>query len=153
MSETYSVLIGDVGGTNVRLDICKISKDINVEPNIINRGKLPTQKYPSLEAAIEEYLSIYKNTDNYPLYAVIGLPGPVKNNEILKFSNITHWPKANGDEYAKKFGIKKFVFLNDFTCNAYGIQTNLIKDEDYTTGRTDPDDSEDPAGCLAAGPP
>ena len=55
MSETYSVLIGDVGGTNVRLDICKISKDINVEPNIINRGKLPTQKYPSLEAAIEEY--------------------------------------------------------------------------------------------------
>ena len=80
MSETYSVLIGDVGGTNVRLDICKISKDINVEPNIINRGKLPTQKYPSLDAAIEEYLSIYKNTDNYPLYAVIGLPGPVKNN-------------------------------------------------------------------------
>ena len=131
MSQTYSVLVGDVGGTNVRLNIRKISKDINVAHNIINRDKLSSQKYPSLEAAIEEYLSKYKNTDNYPLYAVIGVPGPVKNNEILRFSNITHWPKANGDEYAKKFGVKKFIFLNDFTCNAYGIQTNLKKDEDY----------------------
>ena len=151
MSEIYSVLIGDVGGTNVRLDICKISKDINVEPNIINRGKLPTQKYPSLEAAIEEYLSIYKNTDNYPLYAVIGLPGPVKNNEILKFSNITHWPKANGDEYAKKFGIKKFVFLNDFTCNAYGIQANLKKDKDYIVINDVPEEKDGVKGIIGPG--
>jgi glucokinase len=151
MSETYSVLIGDVGGTNVRLDICKISKDINVEPNIINRGKLPTQKYSSLEAAIEEYLSNYKNTDNYPLYAVIGLPGPVKNNEILKFSNITHWPKANGDEYAKKFGIKKFVFLNDFTCNAYGIQANLKKDKDYIVINDVPEEKDGVKGIIGPG--
>ena len=131
MEQTYSVLVGDVGGTNIRLNIRRISKDINVPHNVINRSKLPSQKYPSLEAAIEEYLSAYKNTENYPLYAVIGLPGPIKNNEILRFSNILHWPNANGDEYAKKFGIKQFIFLNDFTCNAYGIQTNLKKDEDY----------------------
>ena len=110
MSETYSVLVGDVGGTNIRLNIRRISKDINVPHNVINRGKLSSQKYPSLEAAVEEYLSTYKNTENYPLYAVIGLPGPIKNNEITRFSNIPHWPGANGDEYAKKFGIKKFIF-------------------------------------------
>ena len=131
MSQTYSVLVGDVGGTNIRLNIRRISKDINTPHIIINRGKLTTQKYPSLDAAIEEYLSTYKNTENYPLYAVIGLPGPIKNNEIMKFSNIPHWPSANGDEYAKKFGVKKFIFLNDFTSNAYGVQTNLKKEEDY----------------------
>ena len=74
MDKTYSVLVGDVGGTNIRLNIRRISKDINVPHNVINRSKLPSQKYPSLEAAIEEYLSPYKNTENYPLYAVIGLP-------------------------------------------------------------------------------
>ena len=71
-----------------------------------------------------KYISKYKNTENYPLYAVIGLPGVIKNNELIACANISHWPKANGDEYAKKFGIKKFIFINDFACNAYGIQTN-----------------------------
>lgn len=131
MSETYSILVGDIGGTNIRLNIRRISKDINVPHNIINRGKLPSQKYPSLEAAVEEYLTPYKNTENYPIYAVIGVPGPIQNNEAARFANLTHWPKANGDEYAKKFGLKKFILLNDFTCNAYGIQTNLKLDEDY----------------------
>ena len=131
MEKTYSILVGDVGGTNIRLNIRRISKDINAPHNIINRGKLSSQKYPSLEAAVEEYLSTYKNTENYPLYAVIGLPGPIKNNEIQRFSNINHWPSANGDEYAKKFGIKKFIFLNDFASNSYGVQTNLQLDKDY----------------------
>ena len=151
MDKTYSVLVGDVGGTNIRLNIRRISKDINIPHNVINRSKLSSQKYPSLEAAIEEYLSAYKNTENYPLYAVIGLPGPIKNNEILKFSNIAHWPNANGDEYAKKFGIKKFIFLNDFTCNAYGIQTNLKKDEDYIVINDVPEVEGGPKGIIGPG--
>lgn len=32
---------------------------------------------------------------------------------------------------AKKLGIKKVVFLNDFACNGYGIQTKLKLNEDY----------------------
>ena len=131
MSQTYPILIGDIGGTNVRLRIIKISKDINVPHEIVDKGKLSSQKYPSLEAVLEEYLSKYKNTENYPQYAVIGIPGPVQNNEILKLGNIPHWPKANGDEFAKKLNMKKFIFLNDFTCNAYGVQTNLKLNEDY----------------------
>ena len=82
MEKTYNILVGDVGGTNIRLNIRRISKDINAPHNIINRGKLSSQEYPSLEAAVEEYLSTYKNTENYPLYAVIGVPGPIRNNGI-----------------------------------------------------------------------
>ena len=151
MSEIYSVLVGDVGGTNIRLNIRRISKDPNVPHIIIDRVKLFTQKYPSLEAAIEEYISKYKNTENYPLYAVIGLPGVIKNNELIACANISHWPKANGDEYAKKFGIKKFIFINDFACNAYGIQTNLKKDEDYIIINDVPAEEGGPKGIIGPG--
>jgi glucokinase len=131
MSETFSILVGDIGGTNIRLNIRRISKDINAPHNVINRSKLSSQKYPSLEVAIEEYLTPYKNTENYPIYAVIGLPGPIKNNSVERLANLPNWPSASGDEYAKKFGLKKFIFLNDFACNAYGVQTNLQINKDY----------------------
>ena len=151
MDQTYSILVGDVGGTNIRLSIRRISKDINAPHNIINKGKLPSQQYPSLEAAIEEYLSAYKNTENYPLYAVIGLPGPISNNAIERFPNITKWPSASGDEYAKKFGIKKIVFLNDFACNSYGIQTNLKLDEDYVVINDVPAEEGGAKGIIGPG--
>ena len=151
MSEMYSVLVGDVGGTNIRLNIRRISKDPKVPHTVVEKVKLYTQKYPSLEAAIEEYLTPYQNTENYPLYAVIGIPGVIKNNELIKCANIKHWPKANGDEYAKKFGIKKFLFINDFACNAYGIQTNLIKDEDYIIINDVPAEEGGPKGIIGPG--
>ena len=131
MSQKYPVLIGDIGGTNVRLHLLKIAKEENGTHETIEEGKLPTQQYPSLEAAIEEFLSKYKNTENYPLYAVVGVPGPVDNNEILKFSNISHWSASKGEDFAKQLNMKKFVFLNDFTCNGYGVQVSLKLNEDY----------------------
>ena len=151
MSQNCPVLIGDIGGTNVRLSIFRISKDINVPNEIVDKGKLPTQKYPSLEAAVEEYLSKFKNTENYPHYAVIGVPGPVKNNEILGLANIPHWPKSNGEEFAKKLNIKQFVFLNDFTCNAYGVQTKLKLDEDYIVLNDVPSQKDGVIGIIGPG--
>ena len=151
MSQTYSILIGDVGGTNIRLNIRRISKVPSIPHIIINKVKLFTQKFPSLEAAIEEYISPYKNTENYPVYAVIGLPGIVKNNELIASSNISHWPKVNGYEYAKKFGIKQFIFFNDFVCNAYGIQTNLKKDEDYLKINDVPEEKGGPKDIIGPG--
>jgi glucokinase len=151
MSQAYPVLIGDIGGTNVRLSIFKISKDINTPYKELSKEILPTQKYPSLEAAIEEFLAKYKNTENYPSYAVIGVPGPVKNNEILGLTNIPHWPKASGEEFAKKLNIKKFVFLNDFTCNAYGVQTNLKLNEDYIILNDVPAQKDGVKGIIGPG--
>ena len=86
--------------------------------------------YDSLESLLKEYLGKI-SPENYPHYAVFGIPGPVKNNEVLHMTNIPDWPKLNGDELAKTFKMKKFVLLNDFTCNAYGVQTELKLGEDY----------------------
>jgi glucokinase len=124
---------------------------MNAPHEIIEKGKLSTQKYPSLEAALEEYLGKYKSTENYPQCAVIGIPGPVQNNEIIKLANIPHWPKANGDEFAKKFNMKQFIFLNDFTCNAYGIQTNLKLNEDYIIINDVPAQKDGSIGIIGPG--
>ena len=131
MGSKYSILIGDIGGTNVRLTLMRITKDINDPPEVIEKMKLSPSKFPSLEAVFNDFLSKFKGTKNYPEYAVIGIPGPIKNNEILSITNIPHWSNLKGDEIAKKTKIKQVVFLNDFTCCGYGIQTNLKLNEDY----------------------
>ena len=107
-----------------------MSKDKKVAPEQIDSSKLSPAKYPSLQELLKEYLSNIK-PENYPLYAVFGIPGPVKNNEVLSITNIPHWPKFSGEELSGLFKIKKFILLNDFTCNGYGVQCDLKLNEDY----------------------
>jgi glucokinase len=126
----YPVLIADIGGTNVRLSLLSMSKDKKVPPIEIETTKLSPSKFPSLQELLKEYLSKVK-PENYPLYAVFGIPGPVKNNEVMSITNIPKWPKFSGEELATQFKMKQFVLLNDFTCNGYGVQTDLKLNEDY----------------------
>lgn len=123
-------MIADIGGTNVRLSLLRMSKDKSVVPEQIDTAKLSPAKFPSLQDLLKEYLSKVKQED-YPLYAVFGIPGPVKNNEVMGITNIPHWPKFSGEEMANLFKIKKFVLLNDFTCNGYGVQCDLKLNEDF----------------------
>ena len=108
----------------------RMSGDKSIEPEEIDTEKLSPADYPSLNDLLKKYLSTIPK-ENYPVFAVFGIPGPVKNNEVLHMANIPHWPKFNGDELAKTFNIKKFILLNDFTCNGYGVQTDLKLGEDY----------------------
>ena len=85
-----------------------MSKDKKVPPIEIDKDKLVSSKSPSLQDLLKQYLSKLKPED-YPLYAVIGIAGPVNNNEVLSITNIPHWPKFNGKELAEQFKIKKFV--------------------------------------------
>jgi glucokinase len=64
----------------------------------------------SLQEILKKYLSNVKKED-YPLYAVIGVAGPVNNNEIISLTNIPQWPRFSGEELAKEFGFKKCVLL------------------------------------------
>ena len=107
-----------------------MSANKNAKAEEIDNTKLSPSEYPSLANLLQEYLGKIPK-ENYPVYAVFGIPGPVKNNEVLHITNIPKWPKFNGDELAKMFNFKKFVLLNDFTCNGYGVQTDLKLGEDY----------------------
>ena len=74
-----------------------MSKDKNVKPDVIEKSDLTPANFKSLQDLLKEYFSKVK-PENYPLYAVFGIPGPVKNNEVLHITNIPHWPKFNGKE-------------------------------------------------------
>ena len=126
----YNVLIGDIGGTNIRLKLLKMTKDINIEPITIKSEYKSTFLFESLEILIKDFIS-QLDEDNKPQFAILGIPGPVENNQLITLPNIPHWKLENGDLLGKKLGIKKFIFLNDFVCNGYGIQTNLKENVDY----------------------
>ena len=127
--QRHKIIVGDIGGTYVRLSLEYMSSDINEKSTILNREILNSHDYDSLESLLKKYLSNIK--DEKPLYAVIGLPGPIIKNRILKLVNILNWPSVSGEELAKKLGLKKIKFLNDFVCSGYGIQTNLKLNKDY----------------------
>ena len=123
MQKSTPVLIGDIGGTNSRLCIMRLSSDINSIPEIIDRKTLVSFEYQSVENLIEFYLKDFKSTNNYPVYAAIGVPAPIANNTLLQIVNLPHWKPMNGDVIAKNLGLQKLVFLNDFVCNVW----NTIK--------------------------
>ena len=126
----YNVLIGDIGGTNIRLKLLKMTKDINIEPITIKSEYKSTFLFKSLEYLLKDFIS-QLDEDNKPQFAILGIPGPVENNQLITLPNIPHWKLENGDLLGEKLGIKKFIFLNDFVCNGYGIQTNLKENVDY----------------------
>ena len=107
-----------------------MSKDKAVKPDVLEKSDLTPANFKSLQDLLKEYFSKIKK-ENYPLYAVFGIPGPVKSNEVLHITNIPHWPKFSGKELAELFNLKKVVLLNDFACNGYGVQTDLKLGEDY----------------------
>ena len=129
-SPFYNVLIGDIGGTNIRLQLLKMTKDINIEPITIKSEYKSTFLFKSLEYLLKDFIS-QLDSDNKPQFAILGIPGPVENNQLITLPNIPHWKLENGDLLGEKLGIKKFIFLNDFVCNGYGIQTNLKENVDY----------------------
>ena len=124
------MILGDIGGINTYLSLIKLSRDKNSNPEEIYTKKLSPNIYTSLADLLKDYLSNIPK-ENYPLFAVFCIHDTVKNNEVLHIKNIPNWPKFNGNELAKMFNIKRFILLNEFTCNGYGVQTDLKSGEDY----------------------
>ena len=126
MSTKIPVLIGDIGGTNSRLGIFKMSKFQDDSIDKIDRQTLVSFSFDGIYECLESYLKPFRGTPNYPQYAVVGIPAPVFENGFQKITNIPKWPPETGENLARKLGLTKFVFLNDFVCNGYGVQCKLV---------------------------
>ena len=107
-----------------------MTKDIEIKPIIIQSDYKSTFQYKSLEFLLQDFISELDRHQK-PEFVVLGIPGPIENNQLLTLPNIPHWRLENGDKLGEKLGIKKFIFLNDFVCNGYAIQTNLKENIDY----------------------
>jgi len=113
-------LIGDVGGTNIRLQLIAIQLHLN-EPEIIKEEKYKVKDYDIFEDAIRTFLKDIKEAD-YPKCAAIGIAGPISKNKV-SLANVGKWGVLNGDQLGVNLNITTFQFLNDFEAASYGILT------------------------------
>ena len=151
MSKQYPILAGDIGGTNSRLTLLKITSNPDDKHQLIDNKYLLSFNFKSVHDLLTQYLNPFKGTPNYPRFAVFGVPGPIKNNTVLQFTNVQHWESVNGEELAKLMGIEKVIFLNDFVANGFGIQTKMIEGVDYLIVNNKPIDPNGPKATLGPG--
>jgi glucokinase len=110
------VLVGDVGGTNVRLAVARVNDDGHVDLTHVSR--LPVATFPSLNEAIEAW-----KTDGrtLPQTAVFALAGPT-GADIVKFTN-SNWV-VSASETRHKFGFASVTLVNDFAAQARAVPAN-----------------------------
>jgi len=146
--ESYSyILIGDIGGTNARLELKKISRSNKHSREVIKSGKLESQKYATFDDVIADFLKEFEGTDKWPEVLCLGIAGPVQNNSI-KMTNVD-WPLVDGAHLEKKFGFKKATFLNDFVANGYGVLN--LKESDFVKITDAPVVDGAPKALIGAG--
>lgn len=109
------VLIGDIGGTNCRLELV----DLHAE-KVVKYIKYVTNDYPSLVEPMSDFLEEFKGTDKWPKFGCLCCAGPVDNNTILSMAN-SRWNGFSGHAVGKAVGVKYIKLLNDFESVGYAM--------------------------------
>jgi glucokinase len=118
------VLVGDIGGTNARLELSEL-KSRKCCPKLIKKVIYQSQDFKSLDACIEKFLEEFRHTDKWPAHAVLACAGAPINNRV-SFSNLP-WI-VDGNYIQKKFNLERCELINDFTAKGYSI-LRLNKEE------------------------
>lgn len=95
MSENklHSVLLGDVGGTNIRLELVLVDTTKDVPVGTIKKDNLLVESFDIFQQAIEKFL---EGVEQYPEVAVIGMAGPIFENTV-KMANAQKWGVLSGE--------------------------------------------------------
>ena len=113
-AEELVAVIGDVGGTNVRLTLRKLNLRTRTSTEIKPLTKISSQNVNSFSAALAEFLAEFeRGSENWPTVGAVGIAGEVKNN-VVSTTNIPHWPRTDGKAIAQEFGMESFELVNDF---------------------------------------
>ena len=123
-----NILLGDVGGTKIRLELCKYDPMTDTKV-LTKKENYKTPEYKSLAEVLTVFFTSIEKGD-YPTEACIAMCGPVLNNNIIKMHN-TRWINVNGDELALQFSINNFLLINDFQAVGFAHKTfnesNLVQ--------------------------
>jgi glucokinase len=106
------ILAGDIGGTNTRLALFAAGAE---GCRICFEKTFPSRERPSLEATLEEFLSMHpaKLTG-----ASFGIAGPVRNGRC----EATNLPwVVDAKSVAKRLRLPRVGLVNDLVANAHGI--------------------------------
>lgn len=107
----FPILVGDIGGTNVRFSILP---DAHGEPKVF--PPIATADHPDIAEAIEA--AVLSRTSLMPRSAAIALAGPIEGEEI----DLTNAPWiVRPREVMERLGLDDVVLLNDFEALALAL--------------------------------
>ncbi|MDE2463473.1 MAG: glucokinase [Alphaproteobacteria bacterium] len=104
-ASTPKAVVGDIGGTNARFAIADLSTPS--APRISDVAHLPSADYPSLEAALADYLAGLRTR---PPVAVLAVAGPVDNGEAV-LTNLSWHVRSSA---LAALGFAAVSVINDF---------------------------------------
>lgn len=115
------ILVGDVGGTNVRLGLAEPTSCGHVY-TVHDFVKYNGQTHDTLNSMIADYLHTTRST---PKHASIALAGPVKDN-YLRLTN-RNW-EISGSDIKDRFKFDNVRLYNDFAAMARSVPELTAKD-------------------------
>ena len=119
------VLVGDIGGTNTRLQLYEVAKIDRITDGAKAPGKLLFEQqylngdFSSFDAVVAAFMKAAKVTAA-PASACFAVAGPVESNRV-NFTN-RDWV-IDGAKLEASLGIAKVRLINDFVANGYGLLT------------------------------
>ena len=94
-------VIGDVGGTNVRLTLRKLCFRTRTSTEIKPLTKIPSQGVKDFATALAQFLSEFdRGSEHWPVIGAVGIAGEVKNNVVFT-TNIPGWCRTDGKAIAQ----------------------------------------------------
>lgn len=121
-SREYTIVTGDIGGTNARLGLWKCTP--GGDSTEIYSETYPTSQFPTFEECLQAFLDERDVRGAKVEAAALAVAGAVENNRC-PMTNIS-WV-IDGKVLQQQFGFKTAV-LNDFEAVGYGIPA--LKSED-----------------------
>ena len=127
-AETQCLLVADIGGTNARMCLKRVTKvHEGCETPQISGTKcqvttilpeqcLSTQSYSRFEELMQDYLKQIVKAD-YPELFVCAIAGGAYGDEI-KIGNLLHWPIIKRSEASRILNIPRLEFINDLVAAA-----------------------------------
>lgn len=121
------VLIGDIGGTNTRLNLYSLER-LTHEYTLIKQKKISTNNYKNLKDVLQEFLKNQNLEKDVYLYGCVAIAGLVIENDFHGANNI-YWEPFSSSIFLEDNWFKEFILINDF--KAVGYCGELFVNENY----------------------
>ena len=148
------VLVGDIGGTNTRLQLYLIpradtfneGKGEKAPGTLIKEQQYLNGDFESFDAVVFKFMEA-SGVKAAPASACFAVAGPVESNRV-QFTN-REWV-IDGTKLETTLGIAKVRLINDFVANGYGLLT-LDEKSECVTLQGSPKVDGAPIACIGAG--
>jgi len=137
--ETATLLVGDVGGTNARFSLARMTDG---QPILDHHDHFPADRYPTFLEGVAAFID---GCAVRPTGGVIAVAGPVTDGEI----DLTNSPWRVSEAELQTLGLKPVRLINDFEALAWGAPS-IPSDQLASLGG--PDEGDPGTAIAVLGP-